>query len=105
MIKTILIIIAIFVVGMYGAAAHIKCKELEEKFKELKDVTERSIKLNSEILSDYNKHSSMAEDYMSRLASIAKADHEYEDKKIESLLKLMEHFEQKYGDTSNDESP
>lgn len=97
MLKTILIILAIFIVGIYGVAANNKTKELEEKFKELKDVTERSIKLNSEILSDYNKHSSMAEDYMSRLASIAKADHEFENKKIESLLKLIEHFEQKYG--------
>lgn len=97
MLETILIIIAIFIAGMYSVAAHVKTKELEEKFKELKDVTERSIRLNSEILSDYNKHSSMAEDYMSRLASIAKADHEIENKKIETLLKLIEQFEQKYG--------
>lgn len=97
MLETILIIIAIFIAGMYGVAAHIKTKELEEKFKELKDVTERSIKLNSYILSDYNKHSSMTKDYMSRLESIVKADRAYEDKKIESLLNLIEHFEQKYG--------
>lgn len=98
MLKTILIIAAIFIVGMHGTAVHIKTKELEEKFNDLKDVTERSIKLNNEILSDYNKHSSMTEDYVSRLASIAKADRAYEDKKIESLLKLMENFEKKYGD-------
>lgn len=104
MIKTILVIIAIFVVGMYGAAAHSKTKELEAKFKELKDITEKAIQLNSEILSDYNKHSSMAEEYMSNLATIAKADREFENKKIESLLKLIEQFEQKYGNTSNDES-
>jgi vancomycin permeability regulator SanA len=97
MLETILILIAIFVVGLYSVAAHIKTKELEEKFKELKEITERSIKLNSDILSDYNKHSSMTEDYMSRLESIAKADRAYENKKIESLFKLIENFEKKYG--------
>lgn len=99
MIKTIIIIIAIFIVGLYGAAAHIKTKELEAKFKELKDITEKAIQLNSEILSDYNKHSSMAEEYMSVLASIAKADHEYENRKIESLFNIMERFEKKYGNS------
>lgn len=102
MLKTILIIIAIFIMGMYGVAAHVKNKELEEKFNELKDITERSIKLNGEILSDYNKHSSIVEDYISRLESITKADRAYEDKKIESLLKLIEHFEQKYGNYVGD---
>lgn len=102
MLETILIIIAIFIAGMYGVAAHIKTKELEEKFKELKDVAERSIRLNRDILSDYNKHSSMTKDYMSRLESIMKADRAYEDKKIESLLKLIEHFEQKYGNYVGD---
>ena len=104
MLKTILIIIAIFIVGMYGAAAHVKTKELEEKFYKLKDITERSVKLNGEILSDYNKHSTQTEEYVSRLVAIAKADRAYENRKIESMLKLMEHFEQKYGNTINDES-
>ncbi len=99
MLKTILVIIAIFIVGMYGAAAHNKTKELEEKFKELKDITEKAIQLNSEILSDYNKHSSMTEEYVSQLVDIAKADREYEDKKIESLLNLMENFEKRYGNS------
>ena len=102
MLKTILIIIAIFIVGLYGVAANNKTKELEEKFNELKDVTERSIKLNRDILSDYNKHSSIVEDYMSRVESIVKADRAYENKKIESLLKLIEHFEQKYGNYVGD---
>lgn len=99
MLKTILVILAIFVVGLYGAAAHIKTKELEEKFKELKEITEKSIRLNSEILSDYNTYSSKTEEYVSRLVDIAKADRAYENRKIESLFNIIERFEKKYGDS------